>query len=479
MRVPWSSTLKHRIKGRPLGGVTLGLLVATQACFRPSPPLEEGDGRDSEFTTETDAQGRSTVKGHPVILKRRPTASTSGTTQSTEPSPQPISTTSTPTPTPAISIATPAPTPTPAGLNLINVTGLKPTLTGTCDPAATTFSATTTSGRVRSVTCAPSGVLSIEVHLPAGGDNFSVAFSQTRDDGSIDSKSTTYTRTAFTCPTGYVGVPRSEIEGLGHASAMNGHSDWWLDVSKDFCVMKYPAKNNNSSTYATSTTTKTPWSNLKRGIDENDPASAFKACSDVPTGTHRLISNTQWQTVARNAESVGANWSGGAVGSGVLNKGHTDNSAHSLPNSTDTDPYFETGNSENDPVGGGWEQKRTHVLSNGEIVWDFGGNIWQFVSDNALDIGMSPQIEYVPGYTSNAYFSIENHTTNRLLFAPNGFYGINENVGSIWGGNQAIRRAWYWSDYLNVRGGIFTATLGYSTTASLALTGFRCAALPQ
>jgi hypothetical protein len=322
-------------------------------------------------------------------------------------------------------------------------------------------------------------VLSIEVHLPSGGDNFSVTFSQTHADGAIDSKATTYTRTPFTCPTGYVGVPRSGVEGLGHTDAMNGHSDWWLDVSKDFCVMKYPAKNNNGSTYATSTTTKTPWSNLQRGVDENDPASAFKACSDVPNGVHRLISNTQWQTVARNAESVGANWSGGAVGSGVMNKGHTDSSNQSLPNSTDTDPYFETGNSENDPVGAGWEQKRTHELSNGEIVWDFGGNIWQFVSDNSVDIGMSPQIEYFPGYKSNAYFSIENHTTNRLLFAPHGFYGINENVGSIWGGNHAIRRAITWSEFSSVKGGIFSATLAHSITQFLALTGFRCAAHPE
>jgi hypothetical protein len=162
-----------------------------------------------------------------------------------------------------------------------------------------------------------------------------------------------------------------------------------------------------------------------------------------------------------------------------MNKGHTDSSNQSLPNSTDTDPYFETGNSENDPVGAGWEQKRTHELSNGEIVWDFGGNIWQFVSDNSVDIGMSPQIEYFPGYKSNAYFSIENHTTNRLLFAPHGFYGINENVGSIWGGNHAIRRAITWSEFSSVKGGIFSATLAHSITQFLALTGFRCAAHPE
>lgn len=459
-------------------------LLASTGCFRAAPPLEKGDGKEPEYYTETDSEGRVTVRAHPVVLKRKNPSATAPVLKPTKTT----STTSTPKtrakePTLAetaspIATITPQPTATPAGLNLTTVSSLGPLLTGSCDPAAQSFSATTTLGRVRSVSCASNGVLSIRVHLPAGSEPFSVQFTQSYRDGSSVSTTKNYARVPFLCPEGYVGVPASHVEGLGHTEATAGHTSWWLDVAKDFCVMKYPAKNNHNSTYATSTMSKTPWS-LKRGTDALDAGSAFQACHDIPNGMYRLISNTQWQTIARNAESVGDNWSEGVVGSGVMNKGNSDGNCCTKANSTDDDPYSGTGNTEKDPVGSGWEQRRTHVLSNGETVWDMSGNAWQWVSENTDEIGLQPTITNLTNFTDNLYFSNDLHASNRLLFAPLGPYDSGINVGRVWGGTGgAIRRGWYWYDGGHGNVGIFAATIAYSSTEYSILTGFRCTHIP-
>jgi formylglycine-generating enzyme required for sulfatase activity len=270
-----------------------------------------------------------------------------------------------------------------------------------------------------------------------------------------------------------VGVPGSGISGLGNASASDGNASWWLDTSKDFCVMKYPAKNNGSDV-AVSTTAGEPWASITRD-------SSLTTCAAVGSN-YRLISNTQWQTVARNAESVAANWSGNAVGSGKMARGHTDNSpANALANSTDDDPYFGTGNS-----GAAWntlgatpargtEQKRTQTLSNGEVVWDFAGNVWQWASDNYADLGLSPAIaEGWDEFSNTTNFPTASPTINRLLFAPLGLYTSAQNIGRMYGWSAgAVLRGGRWYD--GTYAGLFSALLGYGASASYNSFGFRCA----
>lgn len=67
------------------------------------------------------------------------------------------------------------------------------------------------------------------------------------------------------------------------------------------------------------------------------------------------------------------NWSGGDVGVGFINSGHNNNSpAMTIPTSSDdTNAYASTGNSAPS------NQKRTHEFSNGEIIWDYAGNVWE------------------------------------------------------------------------------------------------------
>ena len=40
------------------------------ACFRPAPPLEEGDERTAKVSARTETNGSITVEGHPIVKKR-------------------------------------------------------------------------------------------------------------------------------------------------------------------------------------------------------------------------------------------------------------------------------------------------------------------------------------------------------------------------------------------------------------------------
>lgn len=374
-----------------------------------------------------------------------------------------------------------------------NVSGLKPVLTLNCEPTALSHTASSSLGRVQSVTCAGNGSLSVIVHLPAGSSSFAVTVQSNYSDGSNQQTTSTFTRTPFICPSGYVGVPGSGIPGLGNASASKGNASWWLDVDRDFCVMKYPAKNNNGSTYASSTISSTPWVSIPRGIDEMTSGSAFKACKDIPAGIFRLISNTQWQTIARNAESIRENWSSSIVGTGAMARGHSDQSPNNpLENGQDDQPYFGTGNGPTQNVEEGWEQKRTRMLSNGELIWDIGGNVWQWVSDFGTALGMMPNFSWSGlgwlEFSNQSYFPISGSFAgvNRLLYAPEHDLNSIMNVGKIIGGDiDTVARGGNYDAVaaLNIGyrspAGPFATKLDVASWAAHPAYGFRCASLPQ
>ena len=152
------------------------------------------------------------------------------------------------------------------------------------------------------------------------------------------------------CPTNYILVPGS--------STYNQDS---------FCVMKYEAKNDGSGN-AVSTAAGTPWVS----ISQTDAKAKAQA---IGTGYH-LITEAEWMTIAANVLSVGSNWSTGTVGNGYIYRGHGDNSpANALAASTtDSDGYSGTGNSSSS----GAEQRRTLTLTNGQVIWDLAGNVWEW-----------------------------------------------------------------------------------------------------
>ncbi len=181
------------------------------------------------------------------------------------------------------------------------------------------------------------------------------------------------------CPDGYVPVPGDVRYGTGQG----------------FCVAKYEMKcalsasstvglttpdtgyhtYNNSATACT--TDRAPQS-IASGypIANITQTTAQTYCSNLGTGYH-LITNNEWMTIARNIEKTASNWTGGSVGSGGIWRGHSDNSPATALEaySDDTDPYYGTGNTAPSI------EKRIFTLTNGKILWDLSGNVWEWNND--------------------------------------------------------------------------------------------------
>jgi hypothetical protein len=283
------------------------------------------------------------------------------------------------------------------------------------------------------------------------------------------------------CPTGFVLVPAD------NSAEVN---------TKQFCVMKYEAK--NQAGVALSLATGLPWSNIPRGSTAADPAGAWKKCRDLGDG-YDLISNAQWQAIVRNAETARdnnnklLNWYGTGE---YLNRGHTDWSPDgALAASTDDDPCSGTQNPncKNDSHFD-FAQKRTHVLSNGSVIWDLGGNVSEWVKDDSTH-AYYPTDEswYVilgnpgngtPCLSSNGCSGLQGSA--KAVFGPVGDYTSGAcslldveycGFGKAYlsGAAGAIGRGGNWVNQLS--GGVFQVYTHFSATSTSMNThagGFRC-----
>jgi hypothetical protein len=199
-----------------------------------------------------------------------------------------------------------------------------------------------------------------------------------------------------------------------------------------------------------------------------------------------LISNAQWQAVAREIElaqtaGVYLNWSNGSTsGANALNRGHSDNGpSNGLAASLDSDPCFGTGQAScANNAHPDFTQKRTHTLSSGEVVWDVAGNVVDWVKQ---DIALGPPYEGVDDYTSQQpWTSGLNHPE---MWGPFGNYSA-KNSGEYGGLGYGVLE---WSDGAVYRGGafnggtfsgVFSAYLATSPLFSHSVIGFRCVVVP-
>ena len=240
-----------------------------------------------------------------------------------------------------------------------------------------------------------------------------------------------------------------------------------------FCVFRTEAKNDGDdipiAAYAGS-----PWVWVYA-------YNAKAACRriEVEHGSCDLLSNPEWMAMAWDIETTAANWSDGVVGSGQLNRGHSDKSPDgALSIENPNNPWDQTEQGEET-----WSQKRTHVLSNGEIIWDLPGNIQEWVD---WETGSA---EFSPGPTtcSSEYMSPLSFTCEDLQ--PNDYLPLNpanrteedymannSGVGKVRGGpgGYALRGA-DWSN--GALAGIFSLSLINSTNYSKYY-GFRCVCRP-
>jgi formylglycine-generating enzyme required for sulfatase activity len=196
-------------------------------------------------------------------------------------------------------------------------------------------------------------------------------------------------------------------------------------------------------------------------------------------GAH-LITNEEWTLLARDAESLASNWSGGSVGSGAMARGWAANTAYG-DTWTNTAVASSTGssclyNTAADTCGssGTFLYRRTLNLTNGNTIWDLCGNVWEWTHDICY-LGTGT------GYWYNSSW-IEWNDSNvtdyeKLVAGPmSGSYagsnGVGRYLGCTTNGNAFLRGgAWYDGSYA----GAFALNLYTPPSYTNTNIGFRCA----
>ncbi|MFP5387198.1 MAG: fibronectin type III domain-containing protein [Bacteriovoracia bacterium] len=250
-----------------------------------------------------------------------------------------------------------------------------------------------------------------------------------------------------------------------------------VGTTSEFCVAKFEMK--NVSGVATSQASGSPWVSISQ-------TSAKSTCTAIGTG-YDLISNEEWMTIAREIETTDTNWSSGTVGTGSLNRGHSDNSpASALAVSNTSDPYDGTGNNSGQAVGSGWEQKRTHTIENG-VIWDFAGNVWEWADWYVTPANKAyystdgaPQAAWREWTVINTLINNGDEMETITWQATDPALNSSKGIGQYYAGNNtsggAAVRGGGWG--YGARAGAFALHLNLAPSYTHTGIGFRCVFRP-
>lgn len=303
------------------------------------------------------------------------------------------------------------------------------------------------------------------------------------------------------CPAGYIWVPGSAKYG----------------TLPGFCVMKYEAKNVGG--VATSQASDTPWVSISQ---EN----ARAQCQALGAGYH-LISEAEWMTIAENIAATAINDLDADSGL-QLATGHSDNGPSSaLAAAAAADPatsgcaltstmenaanaytstcqvrgdgsyggddtdfgFYGTGqawsNSGYASGGANKSQLRTHILSNGNVIWDIAGNVWEW-TDAIISQVDQPGIGNDGGAGSGNWgeWNVAYHLVGAAANSrpPDDGWTSTNGIGRLWtyGRDEtaattyrAFPRGGHWSYGANA--GAFALNLYNSPSDVYSNFGFRCA----
>lgn len=233
-----------------------------------------------------------------------------------------------------------------------------------------------------------------------------------------------------------------------------------------FCIAKYEMKKGQNGE-AVSRPNQTPWMNITH--DE-----AISACKKNGKG-YDLVSNHLWTLVARDIADTKINWSTRIPYSGALNIGHADTEPDRALAASFNDNLscFETNQNCSLAV---WDlQRRTHTLSNGEIIWDFAGNAAEWIKD----LNDKKQIEAPQGYISN----IDPFDQRYSSFGPtkkcltNNVENYYCGLGYYWTHDvhkNAMGRSGFWKHKSAFMAGIFSLGVDVRSYRRYEFMGFRC-----
>jgi len=273
---------------------------------------------------------------------------------------------------------------------------------------------------------------------------------------------------------------------------------WYIPVpwnsefnQKWFCIAKYEMSYDdwtwalnaswNSYTYT--------WSKYITPKKNNYPIAnltqweAISACSNIANWYH-LVTNNEWNTIARNIEKQANNWSNGAIWNWYIyawNTGDTWNTIWCADSTWIKANWTKTW--WNDKI---WlsstrttcGEKRQLLLSNGEIIWDFAWNVSEHVNKaNTLDgtLYNSLQTSVVwcsptTGYTEWTTCTGGSPSNNSLLNSINWIWKIDYSAGVP---VNIFIRSWKFWDTINAW--IYNLSLQYDDTYKVESLWFRCA----
>ena len=324
------------------------------------------------------------------------------------------------------------------------------------------------------------------------------------DDDTIITKTgmKTTNRQPRNCPEGFIPVPGNFLY------------DTTNDSSMGFCVAKYEMKvDQNGDGIGDSNTdcqdsSYGVWKNNKAGCSYSDfnlvsspegyPLTDIKqtesiaACESI--GGH-LITNNEWMTLARNIEQVPSNWSSGTIGEGHIYSGHNDSKPYNaLEASIDTNGYAGTGQTSG-------PQRRTLTLTNGEVIWDLAGNVWEWTNDN-IDMSVNRPKSFNENgdeITTDGYYNYSFKTSDPsvtdyikyddlgnttlkykdLFLLTSGNYNVDNGIGRMnlsTSTNRVFLRGGSWSS--GSYSGLLALNLSSDSVRLSYHIGLRCAVVP-
>ena len=271
----------------------------------------------------------------------------------------------------------------------------------------------------------------------------------------------------------------------------------WVEVPSDgyfttsnFCVMKWEAKALNNATGLVvsspgntitgylpySSANQTPWVEINQ-------TNARIACDNLNNGvgSYRLMTNSEWMTIARNIATQENNWADGIIGSNYsVGGGLFIGNAGNVPGEPDYSCWHGSTLSgiipgSNCILDNGYHEnrnKRMHILSNDARIWDMSGNVWHWLNDT---VGMHTWVE---GGNSGYWSTITNESF-RLNSGPlNSTWGQYHGVGYVWWNSEPTR--------VFIRGGFygFGSLMGLFSKEIVVPSrewetiGFRCTYMP-
>jgi len=286
----------------------------------------------------------------------------------------------------------------------------------------------------------------------------------------------------------------------------------YFNVSEGFYVMKYEAKayDTSSGSFKGDGGSSNNWADTDvepRSVAANKPwrkisfsdssyYDAVEACESLSNENYdvHLVTNREWMTVARQVEQTDSNWVDTSDGSDA-NVGDSGAGIYRGNSGASTELDVDLSDKPN-AAGDGGEEQRTHELANGEVVWDYSGNVRQWVdieedgsalgdNDNedwrVTDSGDNQYWDEISGFRNGFSRNSGSESGNDLkreLGPIDDSWGQSEGTGYLYDDYTEPRAAlrggrWGYGDYA----GVFYA---YSTSpgSTSSFSGFRCSAVP-